>query len=176
VIQHRSDQALFGRTMRSLLAQSTACHGVVVLSPAHDDGTYPGVQWRTFRGSWITEFNMLAQHLQSDWLYLIYAGDSLEPDTLTLVADTTNRYPDLAYIYTDQDCSSSDGGASDPSCKPAINLDLLRSLPYTGRSVAMSRAALLTLGGLDATFGEIAVVDFLFRVIEEYNFGAIAHS
>ena len=175
VIQHRSDQALFGRTMRSLLAQSTACHGVVVLSPANDDGTYPGVQWRTFRGSWITEFNMLAQHLQSDWLYLIYAGDSLEPDTLTLVADTTNRYPDLAYIYTDQDCSSPDGGAADPSCKPAINLDLLRSLPYTGRSVAMSRAALLTLGGLDATFGEIAVVDFLFRVIEEYNFGAIAH-
>jgi len=175
VVDQHGDQASLGRTLRSLQVQSGIRDGIVVLSASYDSGTHPGVQWRTFRGSWITEFNMLAQHLQSDWLYLIYAGDSLEPDTLTLVADTTNRYPDLAYIYTDQDCSGPDGGAADPSCKPAINLDLLRSLPYTGRSVAMSRAALLTLGGLDATFGEIAVVDFLFRVIEEYNFGAIAH-
>ena len=175
VVDQHGDQASLGRTLRSLQVQSGACDGVVVLSAAHDNGAHPAVQWRTFRGSWISEFNALTQHLQSEWLYLLYAGDSLEPDTLTLVADTTNRYPDLAYIYTDQDCSGPDGGASDPDCKPAINLDLLRSLPYTGRSVVMSRSALLTLGGLSESCGEIAAVDFLFRVIEEYNFGVIAH-
>lgn len=175
VVDQDGAAAMVERSVRSLQTQSYPCDSIVVLSAKPDHGLHSSVQWHTFGGTWIAAFNTLTQHVKSDWLYLLHAGDFLEPDALALVADASNSYPELAYLYTDQDCCGIDGTASEPIFKPALNLDLLRSLPYTGRSVVMSRTVLLALGGLNEAFGEITCVDFLLRVIEQGNVGVIAH-
>jgi glycosyltransferase involved in cell wall biosynthesis len=176
VLDLHNDQAMLSRSLRALEAQVFAPEKIIVLSTARRPGgeADPHVQWLVLEEAWADALNRMLPQVDGDWFYLLHAGDSLEPDALLLLADTAHHYPDLACAYTDEDAMDANGGVAEPVLKPAINLDLLRSMPYVGRSMAVSRAAFVTLGGFAADMGDIAPVDFLFRVIETLGFGAVA--
>ncbi|HWZ47449.1 MAG TPA: glycosyltransferase family 2 protein, partial [Herbaspirillum sp.] len=175
VLDLHDDRPMLLRTLRSLQAQVYAPERIVVLSPGHSAPDDARIQWLVLQDAWADALNRALPKIACDWFYLLHAGDSLEPDALLMLADTVHLYPDLAYVYTDEDTMDGNGSVADPVCKPAINLDLLRCMPYVGRSAALSHAAFVALGGFSPGMGDIAPVDFLFRVIEELNFGAIAH-
>jgi glycosyltransferase involved in cell wall biosynthesis len=176
VLDLHNDGAMLQRSLRGLETQVYAPEKIIVLSSAHRSGgeADPRVQWLVLEEAWADTLNRLLPQVEGDWFYLLHAGDSLEPDTLLLLADTVHHYPDLACAYADEDAMDANGGVAEPVLKPALNLDLLRSMPYVGRSMAVSRAAFVALGGFSGNMGDIAPVDFLFRVIENLGFGAVA--
>lgn len=124
--------------------------------------------------AWAAAINQRVQASDADWFVLLHAGDNLGAQALVLLADTVTAQPTLMCCYSDEDALDPEGPAR-PIFKPDLNLDLLRSYPYLGRSLAIKRDALLALGGLDATLGELAHYGLVFRIIESYGLQAVGH-
>ncbi|MET0331936.1 MAG: glycosyltransferase family 2 protein, partial [Dyella sp.] len=122
----------------------------------------------------LRSINQRAQASDADWFVLLHAGDTLTPQALVLLADTVTAQPALMCCYGDEDALDAEGPAR-PIFKPDLNLDLLRSYPYLGRSLAIKREALLALGGLNTSLGELAHYDLVFRIIESHGLHAVGH-
>jgi len=110
----------------------------------------------------------------ADWIQLVYAGDLLHPASLLLLAERITAMPYLTAVYVDED-TCNNGVFENPIFKPDFNLDLLRSYPYTGRSIAFGRRRCMELGGLNEAYGELGVHDLLFRLIETDGLHTIGH-
>jgi GT2 family glycosyltransferase len=177
VLDLHNDRPLLLRSLRSIQAQVFAAEKIIVLSTGSQHGVPadPRLQWLVLEEAWADTLNRLLPQTGADWFYLLHAGDSLEPDALLLLADTVHHYPDLACAYSDEDTMDVNGSVADPVFKPSLNLDLLRAMPYTGRTMAVSRDAFIALGGFASSLGDIAPIDLLFRAIENRGFGAVAH-
>jgi len=109
-----------------------------------------------------------------DWVQLVHAGDTLDTLALYLVADHVRTAPELQVIYSDEDTIGPEG-FQDPIFRPDINLDLLRSVPYLGRSLALRRTHLLEMGGFDEDHGGLYLHDYVLRVIETDGLPAVGH-
>jgi O-antigen biosynthesis protein len=93
---------------------------------------------------------------------------------LLLLAENAGAHPEQTCCYVDED-SRGGGGYEQPIFKPDLNLDMLRSYPYLGRTLAMRREPLLAMDGLDAGHGPLAHCDFVFRSIEQYGLQSVGH-
>ena len=172
VIDAAGDQAMLDRSLASLRAQTFTGATIHVLGnePAHVPAGIDVTPLDEVNAS----FNAWAERSQADWLLPIWAGDELAEHALLILADHCRARPDWACCYVDEDAIGADG-YEQPLLKPDVNLDLLRSYPYLGRSLAVRRDTLLALGGWDAGFGPLAPIDFAFRVIEQIGLPAIGH-
>ncbi len=132
----------------------------------------PGVAGRG--GSAAERINLAAAASDADWLIVIHAGDELARSALLLLAEKIRTETALLCCYSDED-HVCDGRYEAPLLKPDFNLDLLRSYPYCGRSLAFQRAALLAQGGLQEGFGDLALQDFMFRLAEREGLDRIGH-
>ncbi|GLK89448.1 glycosyltransferase [Pseudomonas turukhanskensis] len=159
-------------TLDSLQRQVLAATGVHVFS--EHAGADQTVHWHTEQGDWIAFVNAVAAASSADWLLVIHAGDELADSALLLLAERAQAQAGLACCYSDED-NSVLGHFSDPLLKPDFNLDLLRSYPYTGRSLAIKRQALLDLGGLSKQFAGLALQDFTFRAAEQLGLDSVGH-
>jgi GT2 family glycosyltransferase/SAM-dependent methyltransferase len=110
----------------------------------------------------------------ADWIQLAYAGDMLHPATLLLLAERVAMHDHLRAVYFDED-THNQGAFESPIFKPDINLDMLRSYPYAGRALAFKRERCVTLGGLNADYGDMAGYDLLFRLLEADGLHTIGH-
>ncbi|GAB2563938.1 glycosyltransferase family 92 protein [Dyella jejuensis] len=110
----------------------------------------------------------------ADWVQLVYAGDLLHPAALLLLAERTVSHPYLRALYVDED-THANGVFDNPIFKPDFNLDMLRSYPYMGRAIAFSRQRCLELGGLPEQYGDMAVHELLFRLLETDGLHTIGH-
>lgn len=167
------DAGHLARTLQSLDRQSFPASRVTVLGAAGlavPDGVtlHPVVESR------ISAFNTIAAASRADWLILLDAGDVLDDDALLLLADKALAHPGMACCYTDEDTWLDERPAV-PIFKPDVNLDLLRSYPYTGHMLAMHRERLLAAGGLQEQAGAMAVYDHLFRCIEQFGLDSVGH-
>jgi glycosyltransferase involved in cell wall biosynthesis len=135
-------------------------------------GQLSGAPHQVVSGDW-QQVNAAALASTAEWLYLLPAGDCLEPHALTLLLDRVLHAPAGCY-YSDED-SLGEQGSHAPIFKPDFNLDLLRSYPYTGRSLCVSREALEQLGGLRAEFEGLAVQDLQLRCVESFGLDSVAH-
>ncbi len=135
-------------------------------------GQLLGAPHRVVSGDW-QQVNEAALASTAEWLYLLPAGDRLEPHALTLLIDRVLAAPAGCY-YSDED-SQGEQGPHAPIFKPDFNLDLLRSYPYTGRSLCVSREALEQLGGLRAEFEGLAVQDLQLRCVESFGLDSVGH-
>ncbi|MEK1938739.1 MAG: glycosyltransferase, partial [Pseudomonas sp.] len=127
---------------------------------------------RVVEGDW-QQVSDAALASTAEWLYLLPAGDRLEPHALALLIERAMGAPAGCY-YSDED-SVGEQGPHAPIFKPDFNLDLLRSYPYTGRSLCVSREALEQLGGLRAQFEGLAVQDFQLRCVESFGLDSVGH-
>lgn len=133
-----------------------------------------GLAWLAEGGSAAERINLAAAASDADWLIVIHAGDELARSALLLLAEKIRTETALLCCYSDED-HVCDGRYEAPLLKPDFNLDLLRSYPYCGRSLAFQRAALLAQGGLQEGFGDLALQDFIFRLAEREGLDRIGH-
>jgi GT2 family glycosyltransferase/glycosyltransferase involved in cell wall biosynthesis len=173
VLNAAGDDALLVRTLDSLQTQSWPAAAITVLGDA--DGSLPdGVSAEPMADDWIAAVNRIAEGGTATWILALQAGDTLSRDALLLLADLTHAQPELACCYADEDSLQDDGPAT-PIFKPDLNLDLLRSYPYTGSLLAMRAASLQAAGGLQQQAGALAGYDFVFRCVERFGLASVGH-
>lgn len=181
---HKLTPQVFAAFERRLQAEQVPTIEVLVLAlPDCDEAavqatveSLAGQQYaaphRVVTGDW-QQVSDAALASTAEWLYLLPAGDRLEPHALALVVERALGAPAGCY-YSDED-SQGEQGPHAPIFKPDFNLDLLRSYPYTGRSLCVSREALEQLGGLRAQFEGLAVQDFQLRCVESFGLDSVGH-
>jgi len=122
--------------------------------------------------------NTVVEHeinlFRADWIALISAGDSFEPNLLSLCVEYIHFYPDWRLIYVDEDILTADGKLRAPHFKPAINLYLLCSMPYVGNFCLVQREILQQVGCYQFDY-KLENDDICFKVIEQSGEAAIGH-
>ncbi|RDS81862.1 glycosyltransferase [Dyella psychrodurans] len=164
VIDTSGDTQALQRTLASLDAQQHRRIHISVLSP---NTTTPET-------AWIDQFHALAKQTPAEWLLPLHAGDELAKHALLVLAERAAAQPAWVCCYVDEDAREKDGYGQ-PLLKPDLNLDMLRSYPYIGRTLAIKREALLAGDGLDARHGALAHYDFAFCAIEQHGLAAVGH-
>jgi glycosyltransferase involved in cell wall biosynthesis len=150
-----------------------ASHVVVVGGQALADRS--GLSWLKSVDGWVQQLNEIIVGLEAvDWVYLLQAGDQLSESALMVLAERAALQPALGCIYSDEG-SLKDGKSCEPVFKPDFNLDLYRSYPYLGRTLAFNREVILTLGGFDADFSALFAHDMVWRVVESVGLQAVEH-
>ena len=160
-------------SLDSLAGQQHSDMQATVLSDREDAGCGKASSL-LLHGDWAARLNELARSSDADWILPLFAGDELAPHALLLLADNAIARPEQTCCYLDEDACGGEG-CGQPIFKPDLNLDMLRSYPYLGRSLAMRREALLELGGLDVRHGPLAHYDFVFRSIERRGLQSVGH-
>ncbi|XSS64929.1 glycosyltransferase [Pseudomonas sp. B11] len=162
------------RTLSSLDAQLYAPQAVLVLSDA-DCSTRERVLQQPLRGDGLQQLNELLPQLEGcDWFYLLQAGDRLSASALLVLAERIASIPTMLGAYSDEGALV-ESESVEPVFKPDFNLDLMRSYPYVGRTLAFSRERVLAEGGFDPARGELAPHDLLWRLVETAGPQAIEH-
>ncbi|MCO7516142.1 glycosyltransferase [Pseudomonas guariconensis] len=168
------DAFALAQTLDSLERQLYPVHACVVLGSEAPDSRVPLV-YQALQADWVQQLNLLLVALpDADWIYLLRAGDQLAESAILVLAERIAVLPGLACAYSDEG-TWIDGKPAEPVFKPGFNLDLLRSYPYLGRTLAFEREAILELGGLDATYAELAPHDLVWRLVETRGPQVIEH-
>ncbi|MFJ4430038.1 glycosyltransferase [Pseudomonas sp. NPDC089395] len=174
VLDLEGDTQGLEQTLHSLAAQLYPAHRSIVLSSVKIGTTLAADQFDV-ESDWVVQVNRLVGGLaEADWIYLLRAGDCLGESALLLLAERVAVLPGLACVYSDEGALI-DGEPVDPVFKPDFNIDLMRSYPYVGRSLAFDCQAVNAAGGFDASFGELAPHDLLWRLVESQGPQVIEH-
>lgn len=161
-------------TLESLEAQTYACESIVLLSNGTGELDDRIVRL-PLQSDWPQQLNQLMPQLdEADWFYLLRAGDRLTESALLVLADRIVGAPGASCIYSDEGALVDDE-SEQPVFKPDFNLDLMRSYPYVGRTLAFERQRFLALGGFDSQAGELAPHDLIWRLVETDGTHAIGH-
>ncbi|MFT0531225.1 glycosyltransferase [Castellaniella hirudinis] len=116
----------------------------------------------------------IMQGQSPDFLWVLYAGDRLVPHATLTVTEYFMRQPDPLVWYVDEVVLRS-GMSPSLALKCDFNADLLCSYPYVGRSLIVSSRAVQMMGGLDEKNTDLALVDFLWRVVEQNGRAMVGH-
>ncbi|HCS44284.1 MAG TPA: glycosyl transferase family 2, partial [Pseudomonas sp.] len=173
VLDPWNDPAAVRSTLDSLVGQLYAPSTVMVFSNAFDEENIR-LELRPLRPDWPAQLNGLIEQVEGDWVYLLRAGDVLNESALLVLAERVAVIPGLSCVYSDEG-GLQDGHSFEPVFKPDFNLDLMRSYPYVGRSLAFSCKAIVGQGGFEPSFGELAPHDLLWRLTESQGLSAIEH-
>lgn len=176
VIDDQASRAGLDLTLKSLAAQLYAPELTLVLSSACTEAQ---LDERVFnlplQEDLYEQLNALLTQLDEvDWFYVLRAGDRLVEPALLLLAERISASPSAFCVYGDEG-GLRDGESADPVFKPDFNLDLMRSYPYVGRSLALQRERFLALGGFDSSYGELAPHDVLWRMVEDDGIKVVEH-
>jgi glycosyltransferase involved in cell wall biosynthesis len=169
---------LISRTLNSLQEQLYAPAAIVVLSTREPVGIEPAdnLLWLSRSEDGSGQLNEILPQIQTDWFYLLRAGDRLDPHALLLLAQHIVDQPNMRCCYSDEDRISKDpDDYEEPVFKPDFNLDMLRSYPYVGRALAFQRQSFIDIGGFESTFQGLAPHDLLFRLVERCGLTSIGH-
>ena len=176
IIDDQASRAALDLTLQSLAQQLYAPELTLVLSSACTEAY---LDERVFnlplQDDGFEQINgLLAQLDGADWFYMLRAGDRLVEPALLLLAERISVSSDALCIYADEG-RLCDGESQDPVFKPDFNLDLMRSYPYVGRSLAFQRESFLKLGGFNSNYGELAPHDVLWRMVENDGIKVVEH-
>ncbi|RMT80102.1 glycosyltransferase [Pseudomonas viridiflava] len=161
-------------TLSSLAEQDYAAEAVVVLTTAASVSD-PQVLRFPLQADWARQLNDVLPMLEhADWVYLLRAGDTLTSPALLVLAERIAHMPGVLCIYSDEGAIV-DEEPQEPILKPDFNLDLMRTYPYVGRTLAFERANLLEMGGFDPVHGALAPHDVIWRLVEGAGLHTIEH-
>lgn len=115
----QDDNALLERTRASLASQTRPPNRIQEISNAQTP--------------------LWAEAPTQGWTLLLHAGDTLEAHALFMLERTLvdQATADTVLLYCDHDEWGPDKHPQQPYLKPALNIDLLRSLPYMGRALLL---------------------------------------
>lgn len=174
VFDFEDDAEAVTLTLDSLAGQLYAGEPVLLFSNGR--GAIEGNVLRmALPADWVSGLNAMLPRLEGgDWLYLLRAGDRLRESALLVLAERINAMPGIACVYSDEGALE-DGKSSEPIFKPDFNFDLMRAYPYVGRTLAFARERVQALGGFDASLGELAPHDLIWRLVETQGPQVIEH-
>lgn len=170
------DEIGLRNTLDSLEAQSYPADCIMVLGDADLPlPSLPGLVFQRRQGEGFEQVNAaLAAKWDADWIVLLQAGDRIHQHALVILAERMALRTDASCLYWDEGVH--DGRlSSEPTFKPDFNLDLMRSIPYTGRQLAFKRESLIALGGFDTQFAALAPHDLLWRMVEAHGLQVVEH-
>ncbi|WP_243047651.1 glycosyltransferase [Dyella sp. RRB7] len=169
------NETALARTLQSIAGISPAAHAIHVLGNVPLPPAFEHViAIEADAATALPRLNALLEQSDADWIQLVAAGDQLSPLFAHLLEDQLAHHPGLSAVYTDED-SSSNGSPAAPIFKPDLNLDLLRSYPYTGHSLAIRREHCVALGGFNEDPAGLGNHDLIFRLIERHGLESIGH-
>jgi len=176
VIDGKGSRDSVERTLESLAVQNYPPELILVLSASC---TEAGLDGRVFRmplqDDGLAQINTLLPQLEgADWFYLLQAGDRLVAPALLVMAERIVNSPSFKCLYSDEG-SLRNGESAEPAFKPDFNLDLMRSYPYVGRTMAFERERFLALGGFASEFAQLAPHDVLWRMVESDGTQVVGH-
>jgi len=176
VIDGKGSRDSVERTLESLAVQDYPPELILVLSASC---TEAGLDGRVFRmplqDDGLEQINTLLPQLEgADWFYLLQAGDRLVAPALLVMAERIVNSPSFKCLYSDEG-SLRNGESAEPAFKPDFNLDLMRSYPYVGRTMAFERERFLALGGFASEFAQLAPHDVLWRMVESDGTQVVGH-
>lgn len=152
---------------------------LTVISPQPRPDSFPPdraeLGWQQVRGSqaWDVMVNDAVSAVSADWVALVDAGDTVEPNWLLTVGDYANLNDQWQLMYFDEDMLLPDGERRNPQFKPDFNLDLLRSQAYIGNACIARRDALMAAGGFGPEGAE--TYDLVLRCRDIWGDAAIGH-
>ena len=171
------EQAL-ADTLDALTSQIYAGWGLSVVSrcacPDPMFEALPNLEWVRVEDGSMDGVNRVVQESSADWIGLLEAGDTFEPDMFYRCVDFLQDRPDCRLVYMDEDRIDPAGVHHEPQFKPDFNLELLRSMPYLGHCLLVRRDALEAAGGYAAD-ERIAAYELALRVSEAGGPRAIGH-
>ncbi|KAF0815041.1 hypothetical protein IGB42_00118 [Andreprevotia sp. IGB-42] len=177
LVDRAGDMAALIQGIKTFSKQLYASDHLLIATPlpVPPGGAGSNVHWLQYQGDPAAALNAAVAQLECDWLYVVPAGDVLQPETMLFVAQHLMADDRLRVLYTDEDVLVADGQVDNPSLFPDINVDWLRSRPYIGDAFAISRASWLKVGGLDSEHGVWAGLDLIWRVFEQEGMHTIGH-
>lgn len=89
----------------------------------------------------------------ADYIVVVHAGDTLEPDCLFTVASAIRQDPLLELLTWDDDVRTAGGTRVKPRFRPSWSPEMLLGADYIGTACAIKRTAYQQAGGLIDTFG-----------------------
>lgn len=174
VLDAHGDAERLQHTLASLEQQLYPAVHCVLISAAEAASRLPTTRLDP-HADWVAQVNQVVGALDgSDWIYLLRAGDRLAESALLVLAERIAVLAGVECIYSDEGAWV-DGAPAEPIFKPDFNIDLMRSYPYVGRTLALRCAAVSAAGGLDSAFGELAPHDLLWRLVETQGPQVIEH-
>jgi glycosyltransferase involved in cell wall biosynthesis len=169
-----NDPAGVRLTLEGIEQQLYAPQTVALLS-ARQPAAEEGVQYFELAAHWSQQLNEVLDTMpQVDWVYLLRAGDRLVESALLVLAERIANSPAIQCVYSDESALV-DEVSQEPVFKPDFNLDLMRSYPYVGRTLAFARQAVRGNSGFDPAHGELAPHDLLWRLVETQGPQVIEH-
>nr|WP_039941820.1 glycosyltransferase [Alcaligenes sp. HPC1271] len=179
VADEQSSQEQVSRTLHSVQSQcfSASCIWLASSGDQHPDGDTAaiGLEILDPKVSWQEAFNRrLSQAIDLDWVWILHAGDELFAHALLQMQVSILQNTQAMAWYVDE-AFQREGQTLNVLLKPDFSVDLFRSYPYTGRSCVLSVTAWRTLGGLQEGLGEVATLDWLWRLVEHAGPPAIGH-
>ncbi|MFJ4348206.1 glycosyltransferase [Pseudomonas sp. NPDC089401] len=163
-------------TLDSLKAQAYGSGPVLILAPwGISLSQKVDAEVLPVHGQGLEQLNQrLDAAREGEWVFLLRAGDRLQPHALAVMAERMALRAECVCLYMDE--GRHDGlRSSAPVFKPDFNLDLMRSIPFVGRALAFDCAALRQSGGFDVSFDVLAPHDALWRMVETRGVQVIEH-
>ncbi|MGI8465527.1 glycosyltransferase [Pectobacterium punjabense] len=118
--------------------------------------------------------NELIEQTSASFIFVLPAGEQLLPHALLLLAEHRLRFPSARAFYFDE-AIRKENKAHNPILKPECNIDMLRSYPYIGRSLAFELASLRSLGEFTPLGADLELYDAVWQLIEQEGPQALGH-
>ena len=172
------DEEALVDTIESLVSQVYPFWGLTILAQREPFSdifqTLENVEWLSVEDEPARYLNDITASSTLEWVGLLEAGDRLSPHALYSFAEHLNANTGLGVMYADEDCVLADGARVEPRFKPDFNLELLRSMPYTGAFSLVEREKLIAAGGYGDHAG-LEVYELMFRLVEQHGDGVVGH-
>lgn len=176
IVPDGTDVQAISNTLQSLSAQHRPLDGVWLIgSTIPADVAGKGIELLQVNAPWaLVLSDRIAQGDIPDFLWILFAGEQLLPHAALTIGEYRLRKSGPLVWYADE-AGSNAGAFVSPMLKPDFNLDLLRSYPYVGRSLVVSTAAVQAVGGLSVDCGDLAPVDFMWKLVEQAGPPVVGH-
>ncbi|MBC6451836.1 MAG: glycosyltransferase [Hormoscilla sp. SP5CHS1] len=110
-----------------------------------------------------------------DFIAFLDHDDLLSPDALLHVAECINKYPDVDWIYTDEDKIDGKGYRFDYQMKGGWSLEMAITHNYTHHLTAIRKSLIDRVGGMRKGFEGAQDLDLFLRVTEQTTNERIRH-
>lgn len=121
-----------------------------------------------------TDLVAVMQALETPWAIWVEAGDTLAPYSGLICAEYIAQHPEKYVVYFDEEKATKDGPVQ-PFFKPDLSLEWLRSGPYVGRGLLVSK---LVFDGFESNallYPILVAYDTVLRTLEKYGQFSVGH-